>query len=53
MQPALLEEGTAKRPIERQKDELRQRQTLLRQVLGRFDIQSHDTSTHAGLHLPE
>jgi DNA-binding transcriptional MocR family regulator len=49
----LLEENIAERLIERQKDELRQRQILLRQVLGRFDIQTDDAATHAWLHLPE
>jgi DNA-binding transcriptional MocR family regulator len=49
----LLEENIAGGLIERQKEELRQRQALLREVLGRFDIQTQPTSTHAWLHLPE
>jgi len=49
----LIEEGIAGGIIERQKAELRHRQAMLREVLGRFDVQSHDTSTHAWLHLPE
>ncbi len=49
----LLEEGIAGRVIERQKEELRHRQAVLREALGRFDVQSHETSTHAWLHLPE
>lgn len=49
----LLEENIAERLIERQKGELRQRQTLLSQMLARFDVQTHETSTHAWLHLPE
>jgi DNA-binding transcriptional MocR family regulator len=50
---ALLEEDLAGPLIERQKEELRQRQALLGQVLARFDVQTHETSTHAWLHLPE
>jgi DNA-binding transcriptional MocR family regulator len=50
---ALLEENIAERLIERQKEELRQRQALLGQLLARFDVQTHETSTHAWLHLPE
>ena len=49
----LLEEGLAQPLIERQKEELRQRQALVAQVLARFDLQTHETSTHAWLHLPE
>jgi DNA-binding transcriptional MocR family regulator len=49
----LLEENIAGRLIERQKEELRQRQALLSEVLGRFDVQTQPTSTHAWLHLPE
>jgi DNA-binding transcriptional MocR family regulator len=49
----LLEEGIAARVIERQKDELRHRQALLHEVLGHFDLQTQETSTHAWLHLPE
>jgi DNA-binding transcriptional MocR family regulator len=49
----LLEEKIAERLIERQKEELRQRQALLGQILARFDVQTHETSTHAWLHLPE
>lgn len=49
----LLEEGIATRLIEHQKEELRQRQALVHDVLARFDVQTHETSTHAWLHLPE
>ncbi|MDX8514559.1 PLP-dependent aminotransferase family protein [Mesorhizobium captivum] len=49
----LIEEGTAAHIIEIQKQELRQRQAILSEILGRFDIQSHPTSTHAWLRLPE
>jgi DNA-binding transcriptional MocR family regulator len=49
----LLEEGLIENLITQQKDELRLRQELVRAVLGRFDIQTHETSTHAWLHLPE
>ena len=49
----LLEEGVADQLIARQKEELRQRQTLLREKLAGFDVQTHETSTHAWLHLPE
>ena len=49
----LLEEGLIDDLITQQKDELRLRQELVRTVLGRFDVQTHDTSTHAWLHLPE
>jgi DNA-binding transcriptional MocR family regulator len=50
---ALLEENIAGNVIERQKEELRQRQALVSQVLARSDVQTHETSTHAWLHLPE
>ena len=49
----LLEENAVGPLIERQKEELRRRQTLVREVLGRFDVQTHETSTHTWLHLPE
>jgi DNA-binding transcriptional MocR family regulator len=49
----LLEEGTAGRIIDGQKEELRQRQKMLREALSHFDVQTHETSTHAWLHLPE
>jgi DNA-binding transcriptional MocR family regulator len=49
----LLEEGIAARLIDTQKEELRRRQVVIRTVLGRYDLQTHETSTHAWLHLPE
>ncbi|WP_292016353.1 aminotransferase class I/II-fold pyridoxal phosphate-dependent enzyme [Mesorhizobium sp.] len=49
----LIEEGSAARIIDIQKQELRQRQAILSEILGRFDIQAHPTSTHAWLRLPE
>jgi DNA-binding transcriptional MocR family regulator len=49
----LLEEGLASQVIDVQKQELRQRQSLVRDVLARFDVQTHDAATHAWLHLPE
>jgi len=49
----LLEEGTAKRIIEFQREELRRRQATLRDALAAFDVQTHETSPHAWLHLPE
>ncbi|TIM63469.1 MAG: PLP-dependent aminotransferase family protein, partial [Mesorhizobium sp.] len=49
----LIEEGSAARIIEAQKQELRQRQAILTEILGRYDVQSHATSTHAWLRLPE
>jgi DNA-binding transcriptional MocR family regulator len=48
----LMEEGSAARIIEAQKQELRQRQAILTEILGRYDVQSHATSTHAWLRLP-
>ncbi|MER8752956.1 PLP-dependent aminotransferase family protein [Mesorhizobium sp. M1050] len=49
----LIEEGSAARIIEAQKQELRQRQAVLSAILGRYDVQSHAASTHAWLRLPE
>ncbi|MGX9176925.1 aminotransferase-like domain-containing protein [Mesorhizobium sp. BHbdii] len=49
----LIEEGAAARIIEAQKQELRQRQAIVTEILGRYDVQSHATSTHAWLRLPE
>ena len=49
----LLEEGIADQLIARQKEELRQRQAVLRENLAGFDVQTQATSTHAWLHLPE
>jgi DNA-binding transcriptional MocR family regulator len=48
----LMESGAATRIIETQKAELRRRNALVTELLGRFDIRSHPTSTHAWLHLP-
>ena len=50
---SLLEEGTAARIIERQREELRERQAILAEALAAFDIQTHEASPHAWLHLPE
>jgi DNA-binding transcriptional MocR family regulator len=49
----LLEEGTAKRIIEFQREELRRRQAILRDALAAFDVQTQETSPHAWLHLSE
>ena len=49
----LLEEGSAQDVIEAQKAELTQRQGILAEMLGSFDLQTAETSTHAWLHLPE
>jgi DNA-binding transcriptional MocR family regulator len=49
----LLEEGIIDELIATQKEELRQRQAILRKSLSAFDVQTQDTSTHAWLHLPE
>jgi len=49
----ILEDGTVERIVAAQQEELRYRQAMLSEVLGRFDIQSHPTSTHAWLRLPE
>jgi DNA-binding transcriptional MocR family regulator len=48
----LLEEGIIDNLITQQREELRLRQLLLSGVLGHFDIQTHEASTHAWLHLP-
>ena len=48
----LMESGMATRIIETQKTELRRRNALVVELLGRFDVQTHPTSTHAWLHLP-
>jgi DNA-binding transcriptional MocR family regulator len=50
---SILEDGSAKRMIEAQRAELRARQAILREVLASFDVQTHETSPHAWLHLPE
>ena len=49
----LLEDGAAGRIIEVQREELRRRQAVLREVLAAYDVQSHEASPHAWLHLPE
>jgi DNA-binding transcriptional MocR family regulator len=49
----LMESGMAARIIDAQREELRRRNILLRNALGRFELESHPTSTHAWLHLPE
>ena len=49
----LLEEGIVDHLIATQKEELRQRQGVLREALAGFDVQTHEASTHAWLHLPE
>jgi DNA-binding transcriptional MocR family regulator len=49
----LFESGSAARIIQFQREELRRRQTTLREMLAAFDVQTDVTSTHAWLHLPE
>ncbi len=49
----LIEDGSAARIIEIQKQELRQRQAILSEILGRYDVQSQPIATHAWLRLPE
>lgn len=49
----LIEDGSAQRIIEVQKQELRQRQAILSEILGRYDVQSQPSATHAWLRLPE
>jgi DNA-binding transcriptional MocR family regulator len=49
----LLEDGSAMRIIESQRAELRERQAILRDILSAFDVQTHESSPHAWLHLPE
>lgn len=49
----LMETGAASRIIEAQKVELRRRHALLTEALSHFELQSHPTSTHAWVHLPE
>jgi DNA-binding transcriptional MocR family regulator len=49
----LLEDAAAARIIEVQREELRRRQAVLRDALAAYDVQSHETSPHAWLHLPE
>jgi DNA-binding transcriptional MocR family regulator len=49
----LLEEGVIGELVGQQREELRLRQLLLHRVLGHFDIQTHEISTHAWLHLPD
>ncbi|TGQ64073.1 PLP-dependent aminotransferase family protein [Mesorhizobium sp. M00.F.Ca.ET.186.01.1.1] len=49
----LIEDGAAARIIEIQKQELRQRQAILSEILGRYDVQSQPSATHAWLRLPE
>jgi DNA-binding transcriptional MocR family regulator len=49
----LLEDGIVKDLIERQKQELRLRQAMVSEILVGLDVQTHDTSTHAWLSLPE
>lgn len=49
----LLEENLIAELVRQQREELRVRQRLVGEALGHFDIQTHETSTHAWLHLPE
>ncbi|QKD02689.1 PLP-dependent aminotransferase family protein [Mesorhizobium loti] len=49
----MIEDGGAARIIEVQKQELRQRQAILSEILGRYDVQSQPSATHAWLRLPE
>ena len=46
-------DGSASKMIEAKRTELGARQTILRDVLSSFDIQTLETSPHARLHLPE
>jgi DNA-binding transcriptional MocR family regulator len=50
---SLLEDGTARRIVDQQREELRRRQAILRDALVGFDVQTQETSPHAWLHLPE
>ena len=50
---SMLEDGTARRIVEYQREELRRRQAVLREALVGFDVQTQETSPHAWLHLPE
>ncbi len=50
---AMLEDSVIEQLIAQQKDELRLRQAQVRDVLGDFDLETGETSTHAWLHLPE
>jgi DNA-binding transcriptional MocR family regulator len=49
----MIEDGLANAVIERQKQELRRRQAAVAELLAGFDVQTHATSTHAWLNLPE
>lgn len=49
----LLEDGSVERIIAAQREELGRRQAILVEILGRFDLQTHPTSTHSWLRLPE
>ena len=49
----MLEDGAAARVIEMQRDELRKRHGILREVLAGFDVQSFEVAPHCWLHLPE
>jgi DNA-binding transcriptional MocR family regulator len=49
----MLEDGTARRIVDQQREELRRRQAILRDALVGFDMQTQETSPHAWLHLPE
>lgn len=49
----LLEDGSVARIIERQREELAERQAILAETLAAFDVQTHQASPHAWLHLPE
>ncbi|WP_342358729.1 PLP-dependent aminotransferase family protein [Terrarubrum flagellatum] len=50
---SMLEDGAAARIVEIQREELRRRQTVLREALAGFDVQTNEIATHAWLHLPE
>jgi DNA-binding transcriptional MocR family regulator len=39
--------------VKRQKEEIRLRQAIVREILGTFDLQTHENSPQAWLHLPE
>jgi DNA-binding transcriptional MocR family regulator len=50
---SMLEDGTARRIVDLQREELRRRQAILRAALVGFDVQTQETSPHAWLLLPE
>ena len=49
----MLEDGLVDTIIERHKEEIRLRQAIVRELLGDLDLQTHENSPQAWLHLPE